>query len=96
MPVTSGNFALEAGVVLCLLRREAAARRANAQALSPDGMVGGDVVVQAGGQAVVSGTIVGRIINQGGLVEVYGIVGDVIDTPDKKTTVHAGAIVQGA
>jgi hypothetical protein len=43
------------------------------------GTIGGDLRVETGGKAFVDGTVVGAVINDGGLVKIEGSVGDVVD-----------------
>ncbi len=38
-----------------------------------------DLYVEAGGRAVIRGTVVGTVHNDGGVVEVWGVIGAITD-----------------
>jgi hypothetical protein len=59
------------------------------------GGVGGDLIVEPGGIAVVRGTVLGTLYNEGGEVEVCpgGAVEAVSDSTDIKTRIAPGALV---
>jgi hypothetical protein len=52
------------------------------------GQVAGDVVVEYGGTAVVRGMVVGKILNAGGTVDLFGMVAAVNDSENSRTIVH--------
>jgi hypothetical protein len=60
------------------------------------GQVVGDVVVEYGGTAVVRGMVVGKILNAGGTVDLFGmVVAAVNDSENSRTIVHPGAAITG-
>jgi len=59
------------------------------------GAVGGDLIVERGGIAVVHGTVLGTLYNEGGEVEICraAAVEAVMDARDAKTRIAPGALV---
>ena len=55
------------------------------------GIVTGDLGVEPGGRADVRGVVNGTLVNAGGEVSVYGIVGDIVDSGGRRTHVAPGA-----
>lgn len=60
-----------------------------------NGMVTGDLRVSMAARVKIRGTVVGHVLNDGGIVEVWDVVGGVTDTGREKTLVHKDAIVGG-
>ncbi|MDT2457555.1 hypothetical protein [Enterococcus avium] len=58
-----------------------------------NGMVSGDITIFDNAIVKINGTVTGTVINNGGIVDIYGIVGNLIDTAGK-TTVHKNAVIQ--
>ena len=54
------------------------------------GMITGDLVIEAGATATIHGTVNGVVRNQGGHVEIWGVVDDIIGP----ATVKDGAIIK--
>jgi len=63
-------------------------------ALSLHGMVNGDVTIELGGRAIIHGMVNGAVVNQGGHVEVHGMVDAVRDAPGARTMIAGGALVR--
>jgi hypothetical protein len=60
------------------------------------GMVGGGLTLEKGGRVELRGTVLGDIVNHGGVLEVYGMVnGDIITSESGKTTIDKDAVVHG-
>jgi hypothetical protein len=59
------------------------------------GQVNGDVTVRRGGALILTGTVKGAVINEGGAVDIFGFVGRVEDRGDTETMVSRGAIIGG-
>ncbi|MEX3954417.1 hypothetical protein [Trinickia sp. EG282A] len=60
------------------------------------GMATSDLVVEPGAHATVHGKVNGTVINEGGTVEIHGMVGAVADTaPSSRTVIAHGAVVTG-
>ena len=59
------------------------------------GQVVGDVVVEYEGTAVVRGMVVGKILNAGGTVDLFGMAAAVDESENSKTVVHPGAVITG-
>lgn len=58
------------------------------------GMVTSDLLVEPDAHATVHGKVNGTVINQGGLVEIHGMVGAVVDTlPSSRTVIAHGAVI---
>jgi cytoskeletal protein CcmA (bactofilin family) len=58
------------------------------------GMIGGDLRVDAGGTAAISGTVSGSVVNSGE-IEVWGVVHGKITDAGGTSVVHAGSVVRG-
>ena len=64
--------------------------------LTIHGMVTSDLVVEPGAHATVHGTVNGTVINQGGHVQIHGMVGAVADTsPSSRTVIAHEAVITG-
>lgn len=60
------------------------------------GTIMGDLTVEPKARAILHGTVAGRIYNQGGRVEIFGMVGAVENlSADADTIIDAGAHVRG-
>ena len=59
------------------------------------GQVNGDVTVRRGGALIMTGTVKGAVINEGGAVDIFGFAGRVEDRGDTETMVSRGAIIGG-
>ncbi len=59
------------------------------------GMVTGNLIVKNDGAAIVYGKINGSIINEGGLVKVFGMVRDVQDKGSTRSHIDENAVVTG-
>lgn len=58
------------------------------------GMCEKNIIVEAGAEAYLHGTVVGNVLNQGGYLEVYGTTGGHVDTTEDGTTfIDPNAIV---
>ncbi|OTP77282.1 hypothetical protein [Caballeronia sordidicola] len=61
-----------------------------------NGTVTSDLVIEPAARVKIFGTVNGTVINQGGLVEIHGIVGAVADTASSSRTIIAqGAVIGG-
>ena len=58
------------------------------------GMITGDLTIRPNARVIIHGMVNGTVRNEGGTVEVYGIVGDVSDTPGAHTQIMPIAIVE--
>jgi len=61
--------------------------------LDHHGMITGDLIVELGGVAVVHGMVTGVITNQGGTIQVFGMVGAISDQGATETYVAPEAKV---
>jgi cytoskeletal protein CcmA (bactofilin family) len=59
------------------------------------GMVAGNLIVKPRGEAILQGMICGNAVNEGGTLEIYGVVVGVLDASEGTTTVADGAVIQG-
>lgn len=59
------------------------------------GQIIGNLFVEKDGRATVYGMVIQSIVNRGGLVELRGVAGSVIDEGKTKTTVDAKALLTG-
>ena len=58
------------------------------------GMIVGSLFVEKGASAEVRGTVSQTLVNRGGAVEIWGMVGEgIVDYEEGGTTVHAGAMI---
>jgi cytoskeletal protein CcmA (bactofilin family) len=60
------------------------------------GMITGDLIVKNSGRATVHGTVVGTVLNEGAIVEVFGMVGRVMDVGPDATRIDAAAMVRNS
>ncbi len=58
------------------------------------GMVTGDLKVAAGASVEIDGMVIGTVINDGGYVNIRGMVGRVVDIGPVKANVPPGAVVR--
>lgn len=63
--------------------------------LKLQGMITADLLVEAGGTALISGIVDGLVINKGETL-VTGIVDRIITEPDANTVIKPGAIIKNA
>lgn len=59
------------------------------------GTVCGNVVIENGATADVTGTVVGTVVNDGGELAVAGMIGGVRSSPIARTDIRSGAVVGG-
>ena len=59
------------------------------------GMITGDLYIEPGASVTIHGMVNGAVINDGGFVEILGMVGRVVDLGAIQSTIHPGAVVHG-
>ena len=62
--------------------------------LEVDGMIAGDLIVQQGGRATIRGMVNGIVQNDGGEVDIFGMVDSVRDLGEGKTRIDGGAVIR--
>ncbi len=61
--------------------------------LELNGSIKGNLLVCKGSRAVINGVVRGRVFDEGGAVEIYGLVGTVRDTDTRGAYLHPTAIL---
>lgn len=89
----NGPLAVESDLVMYGMIIEGATVRSGAT-LTLHGMITGDLIVELGAAAIIYGMVNGTVINNGGRVEILGMVDSVASGPGASTVVHSGAVVR--
>jgi len=58
------------------------------------GMCCKDLMIKKGGKAFVYGTVIGNVLNDGGYLEVYGVINGYLRSVDGETEIDEKAIVK--
>ena len=58
-----------------------------------NGMIGEDLICEPGSVVRIHGTVIGSVVNDGGQVEIWGVVGSIDEKQSGSTIVHPGAVV---